>query len=330
MSKLIIDYLRQKKLLLLFYLLVIAVFLIIQLLSGQEMAYAWYAVFLATVVLLLILLLDGRVYVRRRRILRQCGERLDIICELLPPAGGELEASYQRFIRQLCARIRQLQENAAASRADSLHYYTLWVHQIKTPIAAMRLVLEQDNSPEHDLIKQELFKIETYAEMALQYIKLQDIADDLVIEHCDLNTIVHSAVKEYSLLFILRKLQLQLEPLDSNIVSDQKWLLFIIKQLLSNSLKYTKEGGIHIYMEDGCLVIADSGIGIRSEDLPRICEKGYTGYNGRVDQRASGIGLYLSKCAADALSIELSFESIVGQGTTVRLRFPDPESLLID
>ncbi len=330
MSRLILDYLWQRRQLLLFYLLCIGIFITIQLLSAQEMAYAWYAVFLVTVILLLILIVDGRAYIKRRRLLLQISERLDIIDELLPHSDGEPEATYQRFIASLCRELQLLKDNAAASRADSLHYYTVWVHQIKTPIAAMRLVLEQSNGANNDLINQELFKIERYAELALQYIKLQNIADDLVIENCDLNAIVHEAVKEYSLLFILRKLRLELEPLDKAVVSDKKWLLFIIKQLLSNALKYTKDGGIHIYMEGRRLVIADTGIGIRSEDLPRIFEKGYTGYNGRVDQRASGIGLYLTKWAADALSIDMQIESTLGQGTRVYLTFPNPDSLLFD
>lgn len=330
MSRLILDYLWQRRQLLLFYLLTIGIFVIIQQLGGQEMAYAWYAVFLVTVILLFILIVDGHAYCKRRKLLRQIGERLDILKDLLPKSDGEPEATYQNFIISLCQELQTMRDNAAASRADSLHYYTVWVHQIKTPIAAMRLVLDQDNGPNNDLINQELFKIEKYAELALQYIKLQNIAEDLVIEPCDLNTIVRKAVKEYSLLFILRKLRLDLEPLNKAIVSDEKWLLFIIKQLLSNSLKYTKEGGIHIYMNDSRLVIEDSGIGIRSEDLPRIFEKGYTGYNGRVDQRASGIGLYLTKWAADALSIDIQIESTLGQGTRVYLSFPQSDSLLFD
>ena len=152
--------------------------------------------------------------------------------------------------------------------------------------------------------------------------KLGDIASDLVIEHCDLNEIAHQAVKKYSLLFVYNKLSIQIEPLARDIPSDAMWLGFILGQLLSNSVKYTRTGGVRIYMEDSALVVADTGIGIRKEDLPRIFEKGYTGYNGRMDTRASGIGLYLAKRAADALGISIAVFSELGKGTRVSLRFP--------
>ena len=140
------------------------------------------------------------------------------------------------------------------------------------------------------MLKQELFKVERYAELALQYLKLSDIANDLVIERCDLGRIVRESVKKYGLLFVYKGLSAEIAPLDLAVVSDAKWLGFILEQLISNAVKYTNAGGVKIFAENGCLVIEDSGIGIRAEDLPRIFEKGYTGYNGRVDTRASGVG----------------------------------------
>ena len=143
-----------------------------------------------------------------------------------------------------------------------------------------------------------------------------------MVERCDLNEIAHAAVKKYSLLYIYSKLSVEIGTLSKDVPCDRMWLGFILEQLLSNSVKYTRSGGVKLYMEGGSLVVEDSGIGIRKEDLPRIFEKGYTGYNGRMDTRASGIGLYLVKRAADALGIAISVTSELGKGTRVMLRFP--------
>ena len=110
---------------------------------------------------------------------------------------------------------------------------------------------------------------------------------------------------------------------DQVVLSDEKWLTFIIEQLLSNALKYTKSGKISIYFQDKSLYIKDSGIGIDEKDLPRIFEKGYTGYNGRLNNRSSGLGLYLVKRCTDLLSIDIKIDSVLGKGTTVILSFKD-------
>ena len=186
----------------------------------------------------------------------------------------------------------------------------------------MRLLLGDEAGERERLLRMELFRVEQYADLALKFVKLGDISSDLVAEYCDLNEIAHAAVKKYSLLFVCSKLSVSIEPLSERVPTDAMWLEFILCQLLSNSLKYTRTGGVRIYMEDGGLVVRDTGIGIRKEDLPRIFEKGYTGYNGRMDTRASGIGLYLAKRTADALRISISVESAPGAGTRVTLRCP--------
>ena len=178
------------------------------------------------------------------------------------------------------------------------------------------------------LLRMELFKVEQYADLALKFIKLSDIASDLVIEQCDLNEIAHASVKKNSLLFVYQKLSVKIEPLAKSVPSDSMWLGFILGQLLSNAVKYTRTGGVRIYMDGSALVVEDTGIGIRKEDLPRIFEKGYTGYNGRMDNRASGIGLYLVKRTADALNIQIHVESELGNGTRVRMTFPKHDEFM--
>lgn len=218
-------------------------------------------------------------------------------------------------------------------------YYTMWIHQIKTPIAAMRLLLE-DRADGTGLLAgqqaaEELFKIEQYAEMALCYARLDSLSSDLLFKKYNVYGILKQAVKKYAVLFIGSGLSFSMEEFAVQAVTDEKWLAFVLEQILSNAIKYTKKGGISIYGADcagdrlegevSYLVIEDSGIGIRKEDLPRIFERGFTGCNGRLEKRSTGIGLYLSRQILDRLSHTIRVESEVGKGTKVILGFVQPK-----
>ena len=199
-------------------------------------------------------------------------------------------------------------------------YYTLWAHQIKTPIAAMRLLLQQRADPADQPLSQELFSIEQYVEMALQYQRLGSDATDYVIRRCGLDDIVRQAVHKYAPLFIRKKLALRYEPCTARVLTDEKWLQFVVEQVLSNALKYTKTGSITIREAPGpALVIEDTGIGIAPEDLPRVFDCGFTGYNGRADKKATGLGLYLCRRVCRKLSHTIGISSEPGRGTTVTI-----------
>ncbi len=196
-------------------------------------------------------------------------------------------------------------------------YYTLWAHQIKTPIAAMRLLFQEEPRPE---LEGELLKIEQYVEMVLGYLRLGSDTTDYVLRSCDLDGLIRQSIRKYARLFILKKISLDFRETGKTVLTDEKWLAFVVEQILSNSLKYTPEGGrIRIYGDGETLVIADSGIGIQPEDLPRVFEKGFTGYNGREDKKSTGIGLYLCSQVMDRLNHGVSIASRPGQGTLVRL-----------
>lgn len=229
------------------------------------------------------------------------------------------------------------------SSEDMTDYYTMWAHQIKTPIFALRLLLQE--SPEENKEKlSELFKIEQYVEMVLGYLRTEDMSSDLKLSHCSLDRIIRDQIHKYAGIFVSKKLTLTYESISQDVLTDEKWLGFVIGQILSNALKYTRTGGIRIYLEkklsldtddvsisignDSCnkvenltLVIEDTGIGIRAEDIPRIFEKGYTGVNGRDDNRATGIGLYLSNKIMRKLGHCLYITSTEGKGTKVFLEF---------
>lgn len=322
----LLSYLKYRLTLIFFFLLAAALTLLVQFLVNQSMVYAWYTVGLMGFFLVLILFIGGIRYMRHMRMLEGLSATLYHASRELPEPINALEADYVRCLQELGSAYDTIKKQLDTARNDSLEYYTLWVHQIKTPIAGLSLVLQNMDGDTAGVIKQELFKIEQYADLALRYVKLTDISSDLVIERCFLEDIVSASVKKYAILFVYQKLSLDMVPTDKKVMSDKRWLGFILEQILSNAIKYTYAGGVKIYLQNDKLVIEDTGIGIRAEDLPRIFMKGYTGCNGRLDNRASGIGLYLAKKAADALGITITVDSKVGMGTKVTLTFPQARS----
>lgn len=215
----------------------------------------------------------------------------------------------------------QTVSNMDRRSSDMIDYYTMWAHQIKTPIAAMHLLIQDDGSEYEHELKQELFKIEQYVQMVLQYLRLESDYTDFVIRKLELDSVIKQSVKKFAGQFIRKKLSLVYEETGETVLSDEKWLSFVIEQLLSNALKYTVKGKISIYMEkDKTLVIEDTGIGISIEDLPRVFEKGFTGYNGRTDKKSTGIGLCLCKRICEKLGHRIWIESVSGEGTKVKIR----------
>ena len=253
----------------------------------------------------------------------------------------------ERFQQEIMQQLNQMRidvENASQkSSEDMTDYYTMWAHQIKTPIFALRLLLQESTEENKEKLS-ELFKIEQYVEMVLGYLRTEDMSSDLKLSRCSLDRIIRDQIHKYAGIFVSKKLTLTYESISQDVLTDEKWLGFVIGQILSNALKYTRTGGIRIYLEkklsldtddvsisirnDGCnkvenltLIIEDTGIGIRAEDIPRIFEKGYTGVNGRDDNRATGIGLYLSNKIMRKLGHRLYITSAEGKGTKVFLEF---------
>lgn len=216
----------------------------------------------------------------------------------------------------------QQRSDAERKLTDLLDYYTLWVHQIKTPIAASQLlVAEVADRQLKQQLEQEIFKIDSYTSLVLQYLRLESFHDDLVLKQVQIEDLVKEIIRKYALFFIQKGLNVNLHDLDKEIVTDKKWLLVVIEQIISNSLKYTKEGGLEIYMEGQELCIKDTGIGIKNSDVLRVFERGFSGYNGRLTQQSSGLGLYLSKKISEELGHQIRIESEVGTGTIVRIQF---------
>lgn len=238
-----------------------------------------------------------------------------------PMTTDEVERKYQDLIELLLTEKKDSDLEKERAYHEMEEYYTTWVHQIKTPIAAMRLLLKDDTEQTQE-ISMELFRIEQYVDMALQYVRLGGKSSDYQIRECDLDSIVRQAIRKYARLFIRKKIRLEYEGVDIKVITDEKWLLFVMEQILSNALKYTQKGKIRIYLLDQQrkeLVIEDTGIGIAAQDVPRVFEQGFTGYNGRKQNSSTGIGLYLCRRIMERLSHKIWIESEIGKGTRVIL-----------
>ena len=240
-----------------------------------------------------------------------------------------LECALAEKLDEREAELYQKKSDAENRYNDLVDYYTLWVHQIKTPIAASKLLVSEVTDRQlKQQLEQEIFKIDSYTNLVLQYLRLESFHDDLVLKKENIEDLVKEVIRKYAIFFIQKGLSINLHDLDRKIVTDKKWLLVVIEQILSNSLKYTNEGGVEIYMEGSDLCIKDTGIGIKNSDRLRVFERGFSGYNGRMTQQSSGLGLYLTQKISQELGHQIQIESELGQGTTVRIKFSEVNLLI--
>ena len=315
------DFLREKRQLLFFLLFFEGFLCLIYGLYGLPWGPAGYTCLMTAVVTLGLLTAGFFRWKRKRRQLlilkRQAEQSLETAD--FPKAETPLEEIYQEIIREQEKRCQREQKESREKLVRSREYYTRWSHQIKTPIAAMELLLQEEPADVRAL-KRELLKTSQYVEMALSYQRMEGEGNDLVIQRYELRPVVMQAVKKVSPLLIHKHISFSAGDLSGEVLTDEKWLVFVLEQLLTNASKYTKEGGsVRIGQENGLLVLRDTGIGIRPEDLPRIFEWGYTGYNGRLDKRSTGVGLALVKQVMEMLGNKIEIRSVLGEGTEVFL-----------
>ena len=321
--KLFFSYLKRQKWNLILYFITFFFFLFVPYLYNLPLDVIGYAALLGLLPAAGIFFYHFLIFQKKHKELL-CLYQKGYESDILPKADDLIEERYQEIILSLYQEKEKILQKAKNLEQESMDYYTMWVHQIKTPISAMHLILQKYETAEKKELSIELFKIEEYVEMALQYMRLNSLSSDYRLETYDLDTIMRSVIRKYAPLFIRKKIAVDYHTLNQNVITDEKWLSFVLEQLISNAIKYTKEGKISIYMDETkkhVLVIEDTGIGITPEDLPRIFERGYTGYNGRMDKKATGIGLYLTKRILNNLSHKISITSEVGVGTKVSIDF---------
>ena len=260
----------------------------------------------------------------------------------LPEATDDVEMLYQRLLENQSIARSESESSAAIRQSQMRDYYSMWVHQIKTPISAMKLLLEVEReelgqlicddeqsqyllSDNMDSFEDELFRIEEYVSMALQYQRVSSTENDFVLEKVSVDGVIRDTIKKYAKIMIRRHIGINYSGTGQEVYTDGKWLAFMLEQILSNAIKYTPQGVVTIETAEETdrffITIKDTGIGIKAEDLPRVFEKGYTGYNGHADKKATGIGLYLCRQMADKLGHTIRMESEIGKGTKVWIGF---------
>lgn len=327
---LFLSFLRSRRLAAAAYVIFVAVYAGAFLLYHIPLGAVLYPAAVCAFLGLCLLLYDFGREKKKHDTLADLLQRTAEQIEGLPPADSVPEADYAALVELLRGEIARVRADDSARFDDMIDYYSVWAHQIKTPIASMKLALQSEDSPLSRRLSGELFRIEQYVGMVLAFLRLDSDSTDYVFRRVALDDVVRAAVRKFAPTFIGRHIRLEFVPSGAEAVTDEKWLGFVIEQVLSNALKYTREGGsVKIEVAGpATLRISDTGIGIAASDLPRIFEKGYTGFNGRGgsgsvgDRSASGIGLYLCRRVCRALGATISAESEVGVGTTVSVSLP--------
>lgn len=330
--KILICYLKEKKwrnlLGIISMIFLMTVFYLYQL----PMQAVGYSALLCTTVFTAGMVLDYYFYQKRYWERQRLFESLEYNIQDLEPPYNKMEQDYRELLCQLLEEKRAEKKRQDIRYQELKDYIMMWAHQIKTPITALKLQvqkMEEDEGINEEKIeqmrhmKEELFAVESYVAMNLEYIRLDSLNADLSIEECNLEKVVKAEVRRFSALFIAKKLSIKMENLNQTILTDEKWFSFVLGQVLSNAMKYTKKGGITIYAME-CnngvrIFVQDTGVGIAKEDIPRLFEKAFTGYNGHIDKRATGIGLYLSKRILERLGHSIVISSEPGEGTCVEI-----------
>lgn len=311
------SYIKDKRNEILRLVMMIIVYLLILNLYNISLEPILYGSVLVFLILIMLCVLDFKKYCNKHNSLKIVKENFDI--EKKIQSDNLIEEDYLNIIKELNKENKKLKTKLDLEKSEMIDYYTLWVHQVKNPIAGINLILQNSDSKDKDDLLEEVFKVEEYVKMVLGYLRFTDGESDLIIKEEDLNKILKESIKKYSKLFIRKKIKLSYIESNIKIITDEKWLSFAVEQIISNSLKYTKQGNISIYVKENVVCIEDTGVGIKEEDLPRIFEKGFTGYNGRMEKKSTGIGLYLTKNIIQKLGYKLEIESKINEGTKVKI-----------
>lgn len=233
--------------------------------------------------------------------------------------------SQQQQIENLETALYQLKNEQIEYKNDVESYFLTWVHQMKTPITAAQLLLERDEPNVVNRVRQEVIQIDNYTSLALSYLKLLNETSDISVTKISINNIIRPIIMKYSIQFIDQKTKIHYEPCHHEVLTDVRWTSLMIEQLINNALKYARGKDIWIEFDEQSnqLHVKDNGIGISEADLPKIFDKGYSGYNGQRQSNSSGIGLFIVKQISTHTNHPVSVVSKQNEGTTFTIQFPD-------
>lgn len=329
------NYLQDKVSLIIFYFFVIGfISLVVKLdpnvkVGTDNMLYMNFVSIILFIVYLICEYLQHRRYYKNLKFI--IDEEKSYIIHSLP----EPKTYEQRLYIELLKKIHEVQnekiDRLCEGKRENQEFITSWVHEIKTPIAVSRLIIENSATKAMDevlnSIEEEIDKIDDFVEQSLYYSRIDSFSKDYLINEMELGKVVRNSIKKHAKTFIDKKIKVEIDTKNLTVTSDAKWLNFIIDQIINNSLKYTGNGGkITVNAEkdekEKRLIIEDNGIGIKSEDIGRVFNKGFTGVNGRRQYKSTGMGLYLAKSLANKLGHDITIESFYGEYTRVTIHFP--------
>ena len=321
----LIKYLKESTKVIIRFMIFIIIYFLVYFLYNIPKEPALYATLLVVTLGFILFLYDFYKYYKKHLYLKNMDNNIEFELKKLHNTQGLIEKDYEDIISHIYEHNLEVLSKVDNNYSDMVDYYTMWVHQIKTPIAALSMMIQSmDSGDDKWIMEQEVFKIQQYVDMVLHYIRLDNLSSDLKLQEYYLSTLVKEVIKKYAVNFIRGKVTLNIEEFDNVVITDGKWISFVLEQVISNALKYTNGGCIYIYMDkdrEDTLIIEDTGIGISEEDINRVFDKGFTGYNGRMDKKATGIGLYLCREILNRLSHNIYISSSVGEGTKVAIDF---------
>ncbi len=304
-----------------FYIIILMIvtmtFCTVLYLENAEISSVSYAFLLSFIFVMIIGWIDFFNYRKKYKNLKSMIKNFPFLDEMKISTYDEIQNLYDKIISLQIKHMKDISFAVENDKNEMTDFYTMWVHQIKTPIFALRLLL--DKIPENSELLSELSKIENYSQMVLNYAKLNSENTELHIESHSLKELINETIKDFSGIFISKKIKLNTNISDENIITDKKWLKFALNQIISNAVKYTDAGEVSIETVENMIIISDTGIGISAEDLPRVFDKGFTGEIGRLHKNSTGLGLFLCKKSLNLLGYEIYITSEISKGTTVRI-----------
>lgn len=326
------SFLKEKIVLILLIIFSVISIEILLLTSKIEL---WMKIYIGIIPIVCVGIASVLEYYRKKRFYRHLEQQLQELEQqyLLSEVMEKPEFLEGKLLKEILKQTgKSMLENVNTYKhlqEDYKEYIELWIHEIKTPIAASKMIIENHKLEVTKSIEEELGKIENYTEQALFYARSNSVEKDYIITKSSLKEIVNNAILKNKNSLLSNKVGLEIHDVDEIVYTDSKWTVFIISQILQNSIQYAKVGNGQIDIsakqkeEKIVLYIKDNGIGIPKGEITRVFDKGFTGSNGRITgKKSTGIGLYLCKKLCDKLGLRLELDSEKDKGTEVRIVFP--------
>lgn len=332
-----IDYIKDK---VLFLAVNLMFFILISLFMGFAKAapviiFLLFCIwFLPLITYMLLEYIKYRKYFKNIETTLENLDRKYLLPEVIDDANFMIGEKVNDILKELSRDMHENVNYYKNIQEEYREYIEMWVHEIKTPIASSKLLIENNNNEITRKINIQMDRIENFVEQVLYYSRSDEVGKDYIIKKIELSQVVKNVIKKNQRDFISKRISLQLDDINEIIYSDTKWVEFILNQIVGNAIKYSKGTQDKITIKSKklgssvVLTVEDKGVGIVEQDINRVFEKGFTGENGRKFGKSTGIGLYLCKKLCVKLGLGLQIDSNINEGTKVSIIFPITENLV--